>query len=250
VAVQYEHPPIVEAVIDFRFDTAVKVDLATLEGLKQVLPGFVGSPRVVTKAHVRLELSGEPPAADTQSERRGYQFTSEDGREICLAEVDGFALIRLKPYQTWESFVSRARQLWQIYCAAVTVRHVNRVALRYINRIDITEKTFDTKDYFRTGPEISPVLPQQMDNFWLTLHLPQPDISGILVLNQGGVAPPESNIASIMLDIDVFCPGQKLSPEQPEIWEKLEALRATKNRYFEGCLTDRAKALFGEARSY
>ena len=46
------------------------------------------------------------------------------------------------------------------------------------------------------------------------------------------------------MDIDVFKPDANLTSDS-EAWELLKKLRLRKNEFFEGCITDKARSLFG-----
>jgi uncharacterized protein (TIGR04255 family) len=61
---------------------------------------------------------------------------------------------------------------------------INRLALRYVNRLDLPLPVGDLKYYLRTVPEVSPDLPQGLSGYFMQLQIPQEDISAILILNQ------------------------------------------------------------------
>jgi uncharacterized protein (TIGR04255 family) len=52
----------------------------------------------------------------------------------------------------------------------------------------------------------------------------------------------------VVLDLDVFKESEMASDE--EVWGVLEVLRNRKNEFFEGCITDRTRALFGRREEY
>jgi len=51
------------------------------------------------------------------------------------------------------------------------------------------------------------------------------------------------NHASLLLDIDVIA-DQSVPQKETEFWALIERMRESKNIIFEGCVTDRARALF------
>jgi uncharacterized protein (TIGR04255 family) len=124
-----------------------------------------------------------------------------------------------------------------------------RIALRYINQIDIPSLAVDYKDYFRTTPEVSPALPQNLAGFFMELHFPQEDFQGMLILRQAPVAAPAKDMHSVVLDLDVF-KESAAGIQEGDAWELLETLRERKNAFFEGSLTDQARSLFGARREY
>jgi uncharacterized protein (TIGR04255 family) len=63
------------------------------------------------------------------------------------------------------------------------------------------------------------------------------------------VAPSAPDTNSVILDLDVFQDAPELTSDD-QVWDVLEKLRERKNSYFEGCLTDKTRALFGKKRTY
>jgi len=49
-------------------------------------------------------------------------------------------------------------------------------------------------------------------------------------------------------DLDVFKEGADMMDDA--VWELLETLRNRKNEFFEGCITDKARELFGPKKEY
>jgi uncharacterized protein (TIGR04255 family) len=74
--------------------------------------------------------------------------------------LDGFAMSRLAPYENWNAVRDEARRLWDIYRSIAKPSKLIRLAVRYINRIDMPLPLGDFKDYLRTVPDVSPDLPQ------------------------------------------------------------------------------------------
>jgi uncharacterized protein (TIGR04255 family) len=197
--------------------------------------------RVLTELEGRLSNDGA--AASARSNIVGYLFKSADENQVFQARLDGFALSRLKPYESWKPFRDEARRLWDVYRSVAKPTRVTRVAVRYINRLDLPLPVQDLKDYLRTAPEVSSDLPQELAGYFLRLELPFKDIASVLVVNQTIVAPATPNVASVVLDVDVFRVDD-LPPDEQSMWDFFEVLRARKNEVFEACITDRARELF------
>jgi uncharacterized protein (TIGR04255 family) len=53
---------------------------------------------------------------------------------------------------------------------------------------------------------------------------------------------------SVVFDLDVHKEGATESDN--EVWELLETLRNRKNQFFEACLTDKTRDLFGKRTEY
>jgi uncharacterized protein (TIGR04255 family) len=119
---------------------------------------------------------------------------------------------------------------------------VLRLAVRYINRLDIPAQKIEIKDYFRTMPEVSPDLPQLLVGFFMQLRIPHEDLSCEMLLNQAIVPPPRADTVSVVLDVDLFRTADVPSDEDA-IWDYFEKLHVRKNAVFEACITERTREL-------
>jgi uncharacterized protein (TIGR04255 family) len=248
VAIHYENAPITEALIDIRVELPTALaGLRVLESVhERVKSGYPGKKK---RLYVQGQFSaGDQVGASATQTHTGFAFSSEDGKQIFQARLDGFTFSRLRPYGSWPELRDEGRRLWDIYREAVTPERVTRVAVRYINQIDIPLPAIDYKDYFRTTPEVSPALPQGLGGFFLQLQFPQTDFGGLLILTETAVPPPSPETNSVVLDLDVFKEADMVPDE--EVWDLLEILRNRKNEFFEGCITDRTRALFGTRQEY
>jgi uncharacterized protein (TIGR04255 family) len=240
-ATHYSKAPLTEAVLDIRVELPSEIKLQELKevqaGEKERYPRREESLLVV--GHMSM---GSQVGASAKQTPNGYRFTSQDNRQIFQARIDGFTFSRLAPYETWESFRDEARRLWELYRPIAQPKNITRLALRYINRLDLPLPLRDLKDYLRTVPEISPNMTQELSGYFMQLQLPQADLDAILVLNQTLIPPPEPNIVSVVLDFDLFCKDNVPSEDQ-DIWKQFEVLRTRKNKVFEACITDKTRRL-------
>ena len=138
VGIQYERAPITEAIIDIRVQA--EPALRTLEELHlQVADLYPGKTK-------RFEVVGQISAgaavgASATQTQTGFAFTSKDSKQIFQAKTEGFTFSRLRPYGNWVELRDEARRLWAIYRDATTPIRISRVAVRYINQIDIPLKS-------------------------------------------------------------------------------------------------------------
>jgi uncharacterized protein (TIGR04255 family) len=245
----YEKAPITEALIDIRvqgpeerIEELVELQKGELEKYPDKKPVYFASIELQPK-----ELGEAPTFTKQSSTQRGWAFVAADKLQIWQVQRDGFTFSRLAPYGSWALFKDEARRLWTKTRAALKPAAVTRVAVRYINRLELPIPLKDFKDYLRTVPEVSPALPQGLSTFFMQLQIPQDDIRALLILNQSLVPPiqpeREQKSVSVLLDIDLFR-AQELPQEEEAIWNYFEDLHAKKNEVFEGCITDLTRELF------
>jgi uncharacterized protein (TIGR04255 family) len=61
----------------------------------------------------------------------------------------------LAPYENWNAVRDEARRLWALYRSIAKPSKLIRLAVRYINRIDMPLPLGDFKDYLRTVPDVT-----------------------------------------------------------------------------------------------
>lgn len=238
----YTHAPIQEAIIDIRIDPSASRSLDDLECLHQQMKGTYPERRDLIVGLLSGTLEAGQLTATSKQDTTGFIFTNLEKTKVVQCRLNGFSFSQLAPYETWDRFRDEARKNWILYRTAMGSTPVIHVALRYINQINIPIPFRDFSDYIRTYPEVSTDLPQELSGYFMQLSIPQKDIEAMLVLNQVLVPPPKSEVASVILDIDIIRNGLKLKSDE-EVWNVLEILRARKNSVFEACITNATREL-------
>lgn len=239
-SVHYENAPITEAVMDIRVEPSPGISASKLKNISAGENYPTIEPQHTRIGQIQF---GPSTSATASSQHSGFIYKSADSKQILQAQVDGFAFSRLAPYQKWEPFSTEAKRLWTAYRSIAKPVSVVRVAVRYINRIDIPLPLHDFKYYLRTVPEVSPDLPQGLSGYLMHLTIPLEDIRGTAVITETIIPPPTPNVVSILLDIDVSV--LSTSPcDSDLIWAIFDKLRVKKNLVFNASLTHKAKELF------
>jgi uncharacterized protein (TIGR04255 family) len=212
--------------------------------------------REKVKAHYPLEeqrvswqaglgiKEGKPTLSLPKGEIVGFLYKSSDGKKILQARLDGFTLNKLRPYDNWEKFVSEAKTYWRIYSETVKPSRISRIALRYINRIEIPIPFGDFTEYLLTTPEIADGIPQGMSEFLMRIVIPDEEAGGTAIITQtidSNKTLPDR--VPIIFDVDVFkVPGDNFSEEV--MWDSFEKLRVLKNKIFFNSITAKTEELF------
>jgi uncharacterized protein (TIGR04255 family) len=244
----YSNAPIVEAIIDFRVTQAQDFSIGDLAAIQDAVRDRYPNRRPMYSGQANISV-GESARVETLHEHTGFRFADQDERHILQARVDGFAFSVLAPYDRWETFRDEARRLWNLYKSITKAESVTRVAVRYINRIDIPTTgvlTIELEDYLKTYPETSPDWPHEnLLTFFMQLQLWQGDLECMLVINEATAQPPNQETTSILLDFDLFREEYE-SPwlaDDAAVWEFLEKLHDRKNEVFEASITEETRGL-------
>lgn len=247
----YRNAPITEALIDLRVTLAPEFSVNDLEEIGVVIADHYPSQErmYLHTGEIAIGQAEDPMQVETTHQHGGFRFTSQNKQQILQARVDGFTFSILAPYDRWESFRDEARRLWDLYRSAAKVESVTRVAVRYINRIDIpTEGVVQLDYYLRTHPEVSDDMPHgTITNFFMQVQTWQEDLDCMVIVNEAPTPSlDQETTTSIRLDLDLFRErfGEPWrADEDGAVWEYLEQLHNRKNEVFEASITEETRRL-------
>src|SRR5579859_1241021 len=133
----YPKAPITEALIDFRVVHEAGISLEKLKKFGVAIKDQY--PNEATRDVVQGQITLIGPAPKTQSSRAtvGYIFHSADRLQAVQARLDGFTFSRFAPYKDWDHLVMEARRLWNIFVGLLEPTSVSRMAVRYVNQINL-----------------------------------------------------------------------------------------------------------------
>ncbi len=244
---QLPHAPIVEAIIEVRTRAEAPLEEASMRSqLESKLPGyhFLDSQRAF-----QHELKMEPGQQPQQNLRdlgwRRMRFQSADQLHIVQFNRDGFVFSRLRPYERWAQFRSEGMRLWLLYSELVRPTEVQRLGLRFINRIELPPQELRFEEYIEPAPKPPKTLDLPFRAFLDhdTLAVPgHPYAINVIRTIQHPQSPGTEWIA-VILDIDVFT-LQAFEHNQNVLEQRLAEMRWLKNKAFFGSITQKALAIF------
>jgi uncharacterized protein (TIGR04255 family) len=95
--------------------------------------------------------SAEPPSSTATAENLGWaglRLTSTDGRQIVSVARDNLSFSRLAPYPGWTKVSGEMRRLWRIHRDIAGVDSIERIEIRYVNRLEVPSQDFDPAAFF------------------------------------------------------------------------------------------------------
>jgi uncharacterized protein (TIGR04255 family) len=226
------HPPLREALVDIRLREDLPVS---------VLPKFkvpedftVAKEIKQGKFQFKLVEKDKPAVAEVLGEEvLGWRYEREDGSVVIQLRRNGVKYSILKNYPGWKVLREEARSAWTEFLAVSGSVNVSRLAVRYVNAIDIPAGS-DYDEYLTTAPRVPKLLPQIVTNFLQRVVVPVEDGAGNVIITQTLETPS----ASAVLDIDVFAECS-LDGASADIWLKLEKLRSIADKTFFSSLTQK-----------
>src|SRR5438128_6949079 len=179
----YNKAPITEALVDIRVELSSELRFEDLQAFKKHVSSDYPTEETRNLGEGMIQF-GAAVQATVQQKPWGLMFRNSSNTQIVQVRLDGFTFSRLEPYEDFPHLRDEARRLWHIYRELVRPKRISRVAVRYINQLNIPGTSIEPEDYLNTFPHLSDDLPtnlRDIGHFLMTLRIPQPDLKGLLV---------------------------------------------------------------------
>lgn len=239
-----ERAPITEALLDVRVRARKDLQMGELQNAALSLRDEY--PIAEERSGIQFSFAvptGQGRPQPTQGPIHEYYYRSTDRRDVVQFRVDGFALNRLKPYQSWKLWFPRFARLWSLYVQLARPERVTRIAVRCINLIDLPSGALDLEDFLTAPPPVPKGLPDDIAGFVTSISLIDEEHRPPLRLNLTqalqGIGP--AGGIQLRLDVEAFLVGDFAPGEILQFFEPLHLLR---NRAFFRSITGRTVAFF------
>lgn len=243
-----EHAPIVEAVIHWQARADEKAwDPARLRGeLATRFPEYPDSkPQQQFHVEARLE-NGDVSTQVLRDRLRGLRLTSLDGLQVVQFTRDGVVFSRLRPYEDWDRFSAEAFRFWNAFQELTGCSEVQRLGVRYINRVDLQQGEA-VGAYLRRPPQCLEPLGLNAEEFLYQSTYTLPNAPFKVTVNQAlQLAAQAAAGPALIVDVDVITtrPVQTDSEIEPN----LTRMRWLKDKVFFSLFTETALSRFGVER--
>ena len=240
---QLSRSPLREAVVDLRLREPLPV--AWLEKLKNAAFDGFTNPQPIKTSAFRFEIPPDQPSRATvdSDQQWGRRYDSNKGGDVEVLQVtrQGMTLSILKGYTNWDGLRPKARAAWNKYLQISGPVEIGRLALRYINAIDLTVGE-DYDKYLAAAPRIPtgvpPVLvPPIVNNFIQRVEVPFANEAAVAIITQT-LSNPSAGKGSAILDIDVAS-AYNVAGDSDEVWTVLDKLRVIANSIFFSSITQK-----------
>jgi uncharacterized protein (TIGR04255 family) len=231
-------PPIKEAVIDIRVILSNDFDITSVKEIIEPLKDEY--PKVETTKRSGVDFGfnkGERVVKAEDVEIFGYRLWSGDKTQVVLMTSEGFTFSRLSPYSNWEIFEGEAKRLLDIYLDQVSPLSITRLAVRYINKLEIKQEKINLSEILTAPPSIPKDLAINIEGFLNRIIIKDVESDCRAIVTQAPSSDMSSGYPSIILDIDAFY-EKRDGIDTSEIWSIINKLRMFKNDIFFKSITD------------
>lgn len=235
------HAPIVEAVIGVtaRAESDWEEAVITDQFKQRLLEYGDFQAQRHMQFEFRQDLNSAPQQAIHDLGFSGFRTESADKLHVAQFNRDGFSFSRLSPYQSWQNFYQEGFRLWDIYKEVAKPSVIQRIGLRFINRIE-----FPHNEPITSYLENPPKPPRGMEGIPINgfLHHNTFEIDGYSINLTQTVQPPQAQIfGGLILDIDVFTTTPV--DDQNSLAQHLTNMRWLKNKVFFGSVTSKTQEM-------
>jgi len=243
--------PIVEAIIHWQ-TRATKSPESLLKSLQEELddyPNLQMQRRLQIQFQFQSQAEPDSVTKEPHDEWQGYRFESADHLYVAQFTRDGFIFNRLAPYENWEKFSKEAMRVWQIYVKFMGPSNIERLGVRFINRIVPIELN-DLHRHLAFPPSLPYPLQFPLRAF---MHQNKFNVPGYHYnLNVAQTiqqpTPEQPNDHALILDIDVFTTNV-IKWKTVDFNDCLSGMRWLKNKMFFTFLTESAIECYKEEQS-
>jgi uncharacterized protein (TIGR04255 family) len=241
---KYKEPPIVEAVCEFRFQPEHPWDI-TIPGLvfEKIQKDF---PNRETRKEFAIGIS--PTAEGVQQQvitADRIRFLSQDGKEMVQVGPDLLAVNRLRPYISWEAFKPVIEKGFKAYTDSAKPKGIQRIGLRYINRIEIPGERIRLEDYFEFYPYIGDKLPQEVGPFITGIQIGYEQLRDMLKVLLVSVITSDPQKIGVSLDLDYFL-IKPCAVSLTEVFNWMEVAHNNLESVFEACIKEKLRQMLQE----
>ena len=200
---------------------------------------------------MNVVFKAQPGASSVIEQFDGFNLRNTDALRSLVVGAREFSSTCLAPYPGWNVFFADAISNYRRFRHVLGYRQLDRVGVRFINRIDIPHvhptQEIMLSDYFTISPNnltINTANPDlKYSEYFISMHINY-DLP-IRVMLQTGLTPSALvDHRAVMLDIDASVMGAPMVPQnEAALEELLTRLRTAKNDIFERSITNTTRVI-------
>lgn len=243
---QFRHPPIVEAICEFRFSPETKWD-PTIPGLlyEKLNTHFpIKESRINQMIEFKIDNNGLQHMVKNPNQMA--VFLANDRKSLVQVGDNKLSIHHLKPYPGWENFRPKIQNTYEIFNSIVEIKGIDRLALMYIDKIEIPGHNVDMKQFFNFMPQLGSGFTQSFTDFVMGCDFPYHDKRDICKLQLTSALPEKKTNTAYVMTTEYFLSKKKAVPKDAALnW--VDEAHSVVHDLFESCITEKMKDIFVRA---
>jgi uncharacterized protein (TIGR04255 family) len=233
---RYKRPPITEAVIEFRLRDQLNNDQI------QKVADRAKKRYAFDDTEYAQTIQVGPQSSQVGKISQGRRLSSVDRADLMIIRPPTLSISRLAPYKGWDELFDSAQMAWDDLRHFVGKPLINRIGVRFINRIDAPAELGAASELVGISPSF-PTLPNsQLKQSFVQITLDLKDGFQALINSLPADSPVPNNV-SWLLDIDISRENA-IPIRDDEMWMMIQRMRELKNWIFESLITEKARERF------
>lgn len=245
MARRYNIPPIAEALCEFHFAPSQPWDWTIPGLLYDKVKGDFPKKRQQNVLQMELHAEREEINQNIKGGIARMQFLREDEHALMQVGPDLLVVNHLKPYSGWENFQADITKCLTIYSDTLQPKGIQRIGLRYINKIEFPYTSVEIEDYLLSAPKIPSEIPQTFSSWAQRVEVPYEQLGASLILQTGSLK--ESQDTGVVFLLDLYF--QSIRTELFDLNTGLQWVKQAHDNIevaFEASITAKARLLFKE----
>lgn len=239
----YFAPPIIDATIELRFENALSEADRERVSKRFAKRYPLAEEATVQRMLVNIQPTGVATQMDVQ-ERLSRRRSTETPAVVQIGNFV-FDVATGAPYGGWQELFDRFVEDWTTAKRVWKYRPIQRIGMRYINRLDLDpndKDLIDYEDYLNLRVNLPETFPPTI-SYELGFQSSVESIKCGVTVKSGTAPPAVPGKVSFTLDIDLWRQDD-VPQKDTEVLDLLLEMRKAKNQLFETFITDKARELF------
>lgn len=242
----YPRPPIVEALVEFRFAQAVP--LSKMRGaLAGNLPhGYEKSPSVRYRIDLEAAVTGRDVRTAGKRNVEAYFFRGRSGLRLIGCRASSLSAHVLAPYPGWENFQDVVDECVAAAAPVLGSEVLKSVAVRYVDRIVIPGAAPNLQEFLTIAPRTPEGAGSILTGFSWTSETKLPATGDTMRVELRSAPPngPEAQVVVLdLLAAHAFAGAVRLADRQ--LWSDIvDRLHQVQRDVFEASITAETRRLF------
>lgn len=239
----YRNPSISEVICEFRFAPSTPWDITIPGMLFGVLKDSFPIKEKRNAKNIQI-IAGPNGPEQSVTVVEQIIFFSEDRRSLVLVGQNILSINHLAPYPGWHNFFPLIDRVFTIYRGMVAPIVFERIGLRYLNIISLSNGPNKLSHYFDFHPHIGKDLPQDFMSFLTGCIFPFNMGSDMCKVELTNAAPKNPSDRTMLLDLD-YSTMLNHPVEVTNVSAWLNVAHENIERMFEGCIKDPVREILG-----
>ncbi|MDI6803315.1 MAG: TIGR04255 family protein [Bacteroidota bacterium] len=240
---KYINPPVIEIVCEIRFKVKNPNDISVPGRFYEKIKDEYPNKEELHEYEAKLEFSKEDIQQKVRTKLLGMQYKTNSGEKLIRVAPNMVSAHHIPPYSNWEKFIPTAKKAFDIFREIVQPDGIERIGLRYIDRVEVPKISFDLSEYFKIYPHIPKVEDRNITQFFMRLEMSFFNGRDVLILSIHKSQEKLADKTVIILDWDyVLAKPEEVSMDNVLNW--IEEAHDKVIEIFEESITDSCRQLF------